>query len=513
MLVVAVFTVIVGERLARREVEERIPADREKLLDFSAALKGELDRLDSLYLNHLNYLVANYYPDERDTIQEDAEEVAAVKSMHLFSEENRIRRFEILGSTQAAPLPDVSIEGQRAPLGLSQAVIIPAKLMERSRMKESGWITAPGGKHLVYWSRPDLTHIVAVVINRDELNREVFRYLENWMDVPLAPLRESESDFLIESPSGGVIDDRKQEEQGALAFVIPLRTHFGEWQIQTWDGVSKKSYHDPFTMTMASLLAVVFLLSGILLYHHQRRSLKLARQRVSFVNQVSHELGSPLTNVTLNLDLAVEALGEGSPDAKYRLELISQEVERLNRLVANVLTFSQCDRGALEIHMEPCFPDEVISSLLDLYRPALVRRGVKVEFEAGVNARVETDPDALAQIVANLISNVEKYAYSGKWLGIKTFLRDENLVVSVMDHGPGIPEGAKERIFKSFERVESRVNEGSSGAGLGLAIASELAKKLDGDLCLLDSDEGCHFELTVPSHIICSVVEKNAFVV
>ena len=102
----------------------------------------------------------------------------------------------------------------------------------------------------------------------------------------------------------------------------------------------------------------------------------LARQRVSFVKQVSHELGSPLTNVTLNLDLAEEALGDRSPEAKHRLGLISQEVGRLNRLVANVLTFSQCDRGVLEIHKEPCFPDDVIAVILDSYRPSLTSLGV-----------------------------------------------------------------------------------------------------------------------------------------
>jgi signal transduction histidine kinase len=274
-----------------------------------------------------------------------------------------------------------------------------------------------------------------------------------------------------------------------------------------------KSHHDVFTLAVASALAVAFVISGILLYQQQRRSLKLARQRVSFVNQVSHELGSPLTNVTLNLDLAEEALGDRSPEAKHRLGLISQEVGRLNRLVANVLTFSQCDRGVLEIHKEPCFPDDVIAVILDSYRPALTRRGVEVEYVAGANARVDTDPDALSQIIANLVSNVEKYASAGQWLRVTTSLRNGQLIVSVMDHGPGIPQEARNRIFESFERVVTRVNEGSSGAGLGLSIASQLAIKLGGNLKLLDCDEGCHFELTIPSRVICSVIEENELVI
>lgn len=85
MLVLAVFTVIAGERLARREVEERIPVDRDRLLDLSATLETELDRLDSLYLGHLNHLVVDYASNKRDEVKEYAENIVAIKSMYLFS--------------------------------------------------------------------------------------------------------------------------------------------------------------------------------------------------------------------------------------------------------------------------------------------------------------------------------------------------------------------------------------------------------------------------------------------
>ncbi len=514
MFVAAVFTVIAGERLARRGVEERIPADRDRLLDFSVTLETELDRLDVLYISHLNHLVEGYTSSETDEVKVYAEDIVAVKSLYLFSKSKEIRQIDILSAVRSAAVPEVGIEGQRAPLGLNRAVIIPLRFFEDSEVGERGWLKSPEGQHLVYWSRHDLDHLVAIVVDRGELQSSIAVHLKDWLDLPLAPLLESGSHFSILPPTGKAVYSSMQGgEQGAAALVVPIRTKFGEWHVQAWDGISMRSHHDMFTLVLASALALVFGISGILLYQQQRRSLKLARQRVSFVNQVSHELGSPLTNVTLNLDLAEEALGEGSPDAKHRLGLIAQEVGRLNRLVANVLTFSQCDRGALEIHREPCFPDDVIAVLLDSYRPALTRRGVEVEYEAGANARVETDPDALSQIVANLVSNVEKYASSGHWLGVRTSLKKDQLVVSVMDHGPGIPQEARSRIFESFERVASRVNEGSSGAGLGLSIASQLAEKLGGKLRLLNSDGGCHFELTVPSRVICSVIEENELVI
>jgi len=514
MLVLAVFTVIAGERLARREVEERIPVDRDRLLDLSATLETELDRLDYLYLGHLNHLVVGYASNKRDEVKVYAENIVAIKSMYLFSRTKKVRQIDILTAGRSVALPEVGVENQRAPLGINRAVIIPIQYFEPSKMNQSGWLKSPEGRHLVYWARTDENHLVAIVVDRKELQGSTAQFLKGYLDVPLAPLLETDTHFLIASPSGDtLIRGKLGNEQGTSALVVPLRTQFGEWHVQAWDGVSMKSHHDVFTLAVASALAVAFVISGILLYQQQRRSLKLARQRVSFVNQVSHELGSPLTNVTLNLDLAEEALGDRSPEAKHRLGLISQEVGRLNRLVANVLTFSQCDRGVLEIHKEPCFPDDVIAVILDSYRPALTRRGVEVEYVAGANARVDTDPDALSQIIANLVSNVEKYASSGQWLRVTTSLRNGQLIVSVMDHGPGIPQEARNRIFESFERVVTRVNEGSSGAGLGLSIARQLAIKLGGNLKLLDCDEGCHFELTIPSRVICSVIVENELVI
>lgn len=514
MLVAAVFTVIAGERLARRDVEERIPADRDRLLDFSATLETELDRLDSLYLGHLKYLVGSYTQGREDESEEYANDTIAVKSLYLFSRTKEIRQFDVLNVARSISVPEVGVEGQRVPLGGNRSVIIPVSFFETSKVNDSGWLPSPEGRHLVYWSRSHENHLVAIVVDRNELETSIAQYLKDWFDVPLAPLIESGAYFSISPPSGKEIYNSMQGgEQGAAALVVPLRTQFGEWHVQAWDGISMRSHHDLVTLALAFALGVAFVISGFLLHHQQRRSLRLARQRVSFVNQVSHELGSPLTNVTLNLDLAMDALGANSRDAKFRLGLIAQEIGRLNRLVANVLTFSQCDRGALEIHKEPCFPDDVIAVLLDSYRPALSRRGVEIEYDAGANAKIETDPDALSQIVANLISNVEKYASSGHWLGIRTSLQKDQLIVAVLDHGPGIPEEAKNRIFESFERVASRVNEGSSGAGLGLSIASQLAKKLGGDLKLLGCESGCHFKLTIPGRVLCSVIDETELVI
>jgi signal transduction histidine kinase len=246
------------------------------------------------------------------------------------------------------------------------------------------------------------------------------------------------------------------------------------------------------------------------LFVQQRRALRLAEERVSFVNRVSHELGTPLTNILLNLDLAKSALSGRPADARRRLALVNEEVERLGRLVSNVLTFSRRERNRLELREEPAVPDEVVAGVLAQFQPSLDRRGVEVEWRGGATASVRVDRDALAQVVGNLISNVEKYAAGGGWMGLESQLGEGNLVVTVSDRGPGIPADQRERIFEAFARVHGGVNEGSSGTGLGLSIARDLARRMGGGLILVPSATGAVFQLTVPARPHLAVVDSQS---
>jgi signal transduction histidine kinase len=112
----------------------------------------------------------------------------------------------------------------------------------------------------------------------------------------------------------------------------------------------------------------------------------------------------------------------------------------------------------------------------------------------------QLDADALIQIAANLVSNVEKYAAAGGYLGL-TLTRDpgqDAIVLVVRDHGPGISPRHRNRVFRPFQLLDDRVNAGVSGAGLGLSIARDLAEKMGGTLSLVPAARGAAFELRLP---------------
>jgi signal transduction histidine kinase len=255
-----------------------------------------------------------------------------------------------------------------------------------------------------------------------------------------------------------------------------------------------------------AVLAVAVVGLTYYFYREQSREMREAAQRVSFVNQVSHELKTPLTNIRMYAELLEEDVDEQDDRSRRHLGVIVTESQRLSRLIGNVLTFGRKQRGVLELHRRPGIVDDVLDSVLRHFRPALDALGIQVDFVSGAQRRVSLDPDAVEQIVGNLVSNVEKYGANGKHLTLVSRQHGDTVEIIVADQGPGVASDERQRIFESFYRVSSSLTEGVSGAGIGLAISRELARLHGGDLELESSGRGARFRLTLE----CPSAEASA---
>ena len=490
-----------GERLARREVETRTSADRERLHDFADALRAELDRLDELHQEHLSRIAGKAPFAVPEVTAKACAGIAGTRECHVFQGE--AKSHAAIGSRPPDPavrLPEIEVAGGKRPLNSQRSVILPAELLEPENLGTSGIIPQPGGVHEIRWFRPSLEHLVAFTVDPTELRQRVDTHLREWLTGPFAPLRESGELVSLTGPADvALVTLPAGTNAGPAALVMPHRNRLGEWQAQAWDRRPIATTHDSATLILACGIAAALLLLGAFLSIQQRRALRLAEERVSFVNRVSHELGSPLTNILLNLDLSLRALDQRPAESRRRLSLVNEEVQRLARLVSNVLTFSRGERKTLDLRPAACIPDEVVEAVLAQFQPSLERRKVTVEWQRGASSGTRLDPDALAQITGNLISNVEKYASTGGWLGLETRMENGRCHLRVRDRGPGIPPRQKERIFEAFERVHRGVSEGSSGTGLGLSIARDLARRMGGDLLLESSENGAAFQLDLPA--------------
>jgi signal transduction histidine kinase len=244
------------------------------------------------------------------------------------------------------------------------------------------------------------------------------------------------------------------------------------------------------------LLAVYF-------YRAHRQEMREAEQRVTFVNQVSHELKTPLTNIRLYAEMAEDKiqamdLPEGSK-LQHCLDVVTEESQRLSRLIANVLAFAKQKRGEAVLRPRAGSVDAIIASAVEIFRPTLTQKGIRVELVSKATQQVMVDPDVLSQIIANLVSNVEKYASSGGLLRITSHQEGDTTEIHVEDHGPGIPKGQLHRVFLPFVRLSHRVSDGVAGTGIGLSIARQHARLHGGDLTLQSTGQGagCRFVLSI----------------
>ena len=289
--------------------------------------------------------------------------------------------------------------------------------------------------------------------------------------------------------------------------MIPLSHPLGSWKLEYYaPALTGAATANSLSILVGVLLIGIALAAlAIYLYREHQREVRVAQQRVNFVNQVSHELKTPLTNIRLYAELLEtevadvfedEQQQDGDKARKY-IAIITAESQRLSRLIANVLRFGQLQKSQLELRLQAAKIDEVIQRCVLAFSPALQVKGIAVSLDLQAVALVMLDTEALEQILNNLISNAEKYAANGAALHISSRQTADLSTISVRDFGPGIAAAERARIFLPFYRVSSLLSDGVTGTGIGLDIARQLARLHGGDLVLQEVDVGACFTLTL----------------
>ena len=244
-------------------------------------------------------------------------------------------------------------------------------------------------------------------------------------------------------------------------------------------------------------VAALAALCAILVVLVTARAERLARSRARFAAAAAHELRTPLAGIQLYGDMLVDGLGDPKRHKDYARR-VAEEASRLGRVVANVLGFSQLERGSLAVRPEPRDLSEAVQSIVERAEPALIRAGAAVELDAPAGIIARFDPDALARIVGNLLDNAEKYSREHADRSIVVTVRSgsSHAEIVVVDHGPGLPAALRRRRFRPFARGTG--DDGPPGLGLGLALSQNLATAMGGALTWRDREHGAEFVVTVP---------------
>jgi len=233
---------------------------------------------------------------------------------------------------------------------------------------------------------------------------------------------------------------------------------------------------------------------------HDITELKRVDQMKSeFVSTVSHELRTPLTSIKAFTATLLQRPQLDEATKREFLQIIDNQCDRLARLINDLLSISRIESGrALEMRWKWVDLGEVIRRVVKAQQPHAKKHELVVEVPDGL-PKVAADEDKLEQILTNLVSNAIKYSPEGGPVEIRVVEREDEIEVSVTDHGIGIPEDKLERIFDKFYQVDSSIRRKVGGAGLGLYLTRHLVHAHGGRIWVKSKlGEGSTFFFTIP---------------
>lgn len=241
-----------------------------------------------------------------------------------------------------------------------------------------------------------------------------------------------------------------------------------------------------------------------------KRLRKLDQLKSQFVANVSHEFKNPLTAIKESLGIILDGLiGKISPEQKNMLKAGKNNVERLIRLVTDLLDVSKIESGKIEMKREQFDVASLVDEILRTYERDISKKQITLKKNISQDIGLMwADKDKLTQVVINLLSNAIKYTPDKGSVAIKLEGSEKEIQLEISDTGPGIPKEDYGKIFDKFERITAEKQEGT---GLGLPIAKDIVELHKGRIWLeSEVGKGSRFIFILPRDLRKSDRQKEA---
>lgn len=397
----------------------------------------------------------------------------------------------------AAPAPAAA-----APRSESIYISEPRRFSQITAGRESGLIPRFIEERLgwLFWKRLSSGRIVGCLLEDGAAKAGLLRSLPD-VDTPariLTVLDENGRPLLL--PAGEAERDwRRPAAAREISELLP------RWEAAAYPanpGTLASRVRTARWLTIALVLAMASLIAagGGVVLATVRSEMALARQKTTFVANVSHELKTPLTSIRMFSEMLKDGRQPDPVKQRKYLGLMTAETERLTRLINNVLDFARMEKGRRTYDRRRLEAGLLVGAVVESERARLEPAGFEVAFRDSTGgAFVEADEEAFKQALLNLLSNAEKYAGAVKSIEVEARREGGRILIEVLDRGRGVPASEREKIFREFYRVDRALTAPVRGSGLGLTIARRLLRDLGGDIvCLPRSGGGSLFRIILP---------------
>ena len=251
---------------------------------------------------------------------------------------------------------------------------------------------------------------------------------------------------------------------------------------------------------LLTVIVALMLFGAVMIARDISREAETNRLKTEFVNNISHELKTPLTLIRLYGETLQRKENLTNAEKKECYEIITKESERLSHLINNVLDFSRIDMGRKEFNLKKGYLQDVIRDTLESYRYHLEKKGFAIHKDIAEDLpEMNFDGEAIASVLVNLLSNAMKFSPTEKEVEVKLFRDNENAVLQVADKGTGISQKEIPKIFERFYQSENKVASEARGSGLGLTLVKHIIEAHGGTIEVeSEVGKGSRFMIRIP---------------
>lgn len=268
--------------------------------------------------------------------------------------------------------------------------------------------------------------------------------------------------------------------------------------------IGTKLISEPETVVLIVLTVSIFLfIISFTITRSFERLAEASRMKSEFINIVSHQLRSPLTNIKWTFEI-LSSKDCDVPDSKKDEYFINvkDNIARMVELIDDLLIVSRIEQGRLPIRKEITDFKELIKDQVSRYKVFAQATNIKLNFfvEDAFPQKIFIDPSLLKLVVENLVDNAIRYTKGGGSVDITIKKKDSaNIIFSIKDSGIGIPLEEQKFIFQKFFRARSGLKERTKGSGLGLFICRTIIEKSGGRIWFKsEENKGTTFYFTLP---------------
>lgn len=395
---------------------------------------------------------------------------------------------------------DLEIEGVRAVYTWPRGEAAPVDLGGAVRPDGDGvhWTRAldghpvqvfADGSQLVAW-QPDLVAL-ALEIERETGNR--------WADSAPVVL-----EFSADLSSLDTFD-----RWHSYRPVLPLEAPLADYHLSIGpDDPRDPAFSKSSSLAGLGLVALVFtVLAGtVITLRSAMREIRLSRLQTDFVSNVSHELKTPLTSISMFVETLRSGRLEDPDRVAECLDLLSSETDRLSRRIERVLSWARMEAGKRVYEVEAVDAEDIVAGALAAVRSQRLAdhdpiEQIEVEVPEDLPPLL-VDRDAIVEALLNLISNALKHTPEPRQIKVHASMQKGRVGLCVEDNGPGIDPRDRRRIFEKFYQVDTLLTRSSEGSGLGLSIVRAVVHAHRGKVELdTEVGRGSRFTLWLPTAV------------